>query len=941
MATAPTEQPTTLDDVLAFFDREPADLEKTIAFSQLRDSELVVQLRARIESAFPDAEVQHNVPLSVRVPRFKGDEATEDATPYADLLIDVPGSETRIVIDIKQSVSPDDALLQLERNLNLLAAPEGGSVHGVLVLAVPFADDGAAKLENLVLENQARSWERNTEHDIRILTPQRAWPVFFEEYEKPTTDRLTDETETLKTETADETKSPDAARIYMLSDDALQGRSGDRLGFGEYAAAFGGLINDKQTVTPLTLAINAKWGVGKTSLARMIEEHLVEGQRELGERPHVTYWFNAWMHDEATDLGQAFMTDIVRFANSKRPWWKRFFRWLPSSLYSDRDYRRRRWWIGAVLVFMALVASVLAVLVVGIDVIATLDIKIDPKRAAAANAGLIGTVTLIFALFLVLLRYLASAFESVSEFLSIRPSPADTGTLSMVREQLKRLLTNVVPEDRKFVVFIDDLERCRPTRSIDVLEVVIQLLSFEPVVTIIVADIAALAANAEIKYAALARRYNPETGEIGAQAGNSRHSYGRLFLQKFIQLQFDLPEPSDKKIRHLINDLAHKKRDDEDEDRQRVNRWVRESFGKIGEIVHRLGQTLFAAWYKSETVAGLWRVLIRDVPRFLHPLALVLWLPLLPFLWAERLGLRLAGERQLHPPNSWFARVGKTLTTFCLVLTGYLLGLFASLDFGGGAKETSVFATDIARLGDYVIGTLLAYIPAVAAGVVVGLLGLYQRLRRNREQRRQAAVFESVLEKGAAGVPPERPKNSAIGEHAWQALYLRKRQQYLTQDSELFTEAREYAFKHLLLVPRNAKRLLNRLRLNLFILDQQNAFRDRAKFGPEHLGKWVALHERWPELATAIARNPALMQRIEKEIPERAKTASEATRSKLTKLLDEQRVPRRPADDDALFKILTDQPRLAPVIKRLTSFEPEDAKEGTVEAGDPAAEAAP
>ena len=962
MATAPKEQPTTLDDVLAFFDREPVDVEKTNAFSQLSDSELVVQLRARIESAFPDAGVQHSVPLTVKIPGLKAAETAEeaeDATEYADLLIDVPGSDTRIVVDIKQSISPDDVLLQLELNLNRLAEPKGDSVLGALVLAVPLDNDEQAA----EIEEQARWWQQQTEHDIHILTPRRAWPVFFEEYEKPTTDRKTDRAKEQKTEPVEETKPPDAARIYMLSDDALRGQAGDRLGFGEYAAAFGGLINDQQTVTPLTLAINAKWGVGKTSLACMIEEHLVKGQRELGERPHVTYWFNAWMHDEATDLGQAFMTDIVRYANSLRPWWRRFLSPLPTALYSERDYRQRRWWIGAALVVLAFFGSVVAVEFVGIDVIKTLEIEIDDERASAPSTKLIGSVALVFAFSLVLVRYLTSAFESISDFLSKLPSPADTGTLSMVREQLKRLLTNVVPEDRKFVVFIDDLERCRPTRSIDVLEVVNQLLSFEPVVTIIVADMAALAANAEIKYAALAYRYNPETGEIGAQAGNSRHSYGRLFLQKFIQLQFDLPEPSEKKIRQLINELANKKRADEDEDRQRASRWARGSFGEIGAIVQRLGPTLFAAWNKSETAAGMWRDLVHDVPRSLRPLALVLWIPLLPFMWAERLGLWLAGERQLRSAKGWSARFGKPAVFFCLVLTGYfgglfaqqdwaglfgwalltgddVAGLFASLGFAVTPKESPIFATELARLVDYVAEVLFAYLPAVAAGVIVGLFGLYQRIRRVREQRRQSAVFESELEKGAASVPPKRPEDSAIGEHAWQALYLRKRQQYLTHDSELFTKAREYAFKHLLLVPRNAKRLLNRLRLNLFILDQQNAFMDRAKFGPEHLGKWVALHERWPELATAITRDSAFMKRIEKEVPKPAKTASKATRSKLRKLLDEQRVPRRPADDGALFKILTDPPRLAPVIVQLTSFEPEEAKEESVEVGDPAAESA-
>ena len=88
---------------------------------------------------------------------------------------------------------------------------------------------------------------------------------------------------------------------------------------------------------------------------------------------------------------------------------------------------------------------------------------------------------------------------------------------------------------------MDDLERCRPPRAVEVCEVASQLLSHQNVVMVLVADMATIAASAEIKYAALERvRAN---GRDGSGTGLSPGAFGRLYLQKIVQIQFNLPPP--------------------------------------------------------------------------------------------------------------------------------------------------------------------------------------------------------------------------------------------------------------------------------------------------------------------------------------------------------------------------------------------------------------
>ena len=104
-------------------------------------------------------------------------ESPEEAPPLADLLISIPSTETPVVVEVKQLISADDVLWSVERNLTLLSRPDGTIPQGILLLVAAIeGDEQAAGTDELV-----HTWERESKHDIRIRTPQRAWPVFFEE----------------------------------------------------------------------------------------------------------------------------------------------------------------------------------------------------------------------------------------------------------------------------------------------------------------------------------------------------------------------------------------------------------------------------------------------------------------------------------------------------------------------------------------------------------------------------------------------------------------------------------------------------------------------------------------------------------------------------------------------------------------------------------------
>ncbi|MFK0248180.1 P-loop NTPase fold protein [Amycolatopsis azurea] len=82
-------------------------------------------------------------------------------------------------------------------------------------------------------------------------------------------------------------------RISLIADQAVgeaDQRTADGLGFEVYAQVLAEAATD--TRGPFTIGVFGEWGTGKTSLMRLIERKLVDGEDV------VTVWFNAWRYEQ-------------------------------------------------------------------------------------------------------------------------------------------------------------------------------------------------------------------------------------------------------------------------------------------------------------------------------------------------------------------------------------------------------------------------------------------------------------------------------------------------------------------------------------------------------------------------------------------------------------------------------------------------------------------
>jgi hypothetical protein len=304
------------------------------------------------------------------------------------------------------------------------------------------------------------------------------------------------------------------------------------------------------------------------------------------------------MHDDAPNLATAFVAEVSRTAGRSRQPLTRMLNPLPAAVLSPTGRKLRT--ILGVLIAMIAAGIALWFVTEHLEHIrtreantyqATVTTTTDPSgtvvtrseaspeprtrntNIAVSPADIVDTYlqsaqmrivglgaffTAIAGLLGVLIKVATWVFTSgsLSGFMNAPDKAAETGNIEAAHRQLGRLVRQATWRGNRFVVFIDDVERCKPPRSVDVLDAVNQLMDHKGVIVVLLGDMSAVAAAAQIKYKELAEIFVPSSGVGTNGADRSKEAFGRLYLQKIVQFQFDLPIPPRSKIHQYMEQLA-------------------------------------------------------------------------------------------------------------------------------------------------------------------------------------------------------------------------------------------------------------------------------------------------------------------------------------------------------------------------------------------------
>ena len=370
------------------------------------------------------------------------------------------------------------------------------------------------------------------------------------------------------------------------ADEPISSAPEDRLGSVALARGLALYLRNIETRPPLTVAIDAPWGRGKSSVMRILRGEL----EATGLRP---IWFNAWHHQDE-GLMLASLLQQIR-ADSLPPalslWGIRFRLRL---LWRRTCYHPwRALFLGGALCAAAahfvvpLIARIghwadggdvsrsaiedLAHLwrsVVGHDVPRKLFAGNISEFIGAAVASLFATPESLASL--LLLFVLVSAIWAIHQYgvrafpdspavllatLSSRFRLSDAKAQTEFRQRFHRHFADVCDalKPRPITIFIDDLDRCDPIKAAEMLEAINYLVNSGPCFVILGIAREVVEAQLMTHYAALADAVTQVENASPLDARTARLGFVRSYLRKLINLQVHIPPLSPDQVRALLN----------------------------------------------------------------------------------------------------------------------------------------------------------------------------------------------------------------------------------------------------------------------------------------------------------------------------------------------------------------------------------------------------
>ena len=296
----------------------------------------------------------------------------------------------------------------------------------------------------------------------------------------------------------------------ILNDSPLEDDAPAHFHFDAFASTLARLIADKNTATPLTIGVSGAWGSGKTTLLKRARLQLDQTQSLLvktkpaemdflnpNEIPEQqfricrTVWFNAWKYADEDALLVALVRVIVQAMTNDG----NVLNYIKVKLL-DKEYPRR-------------------------DVVNTVlswfKIKI-PGVEIGLNTG----------------EPQPTVFAEKKALLDLFDEAFDQLMAAWVHNTLEP--KKIDPKEGALVVFIDDLDRCLPEKTVQVLEAIKLFMDKRGCIFVLGADTEVVRQAVESHY------HNAHISGLNADK----------YLEKIIQLRFELPPVADTAMQDFL-----------------------------------------------------------------------------------------------------------------------------------------------------------------------------------------------------------------------------------------------------------------------------------------------------------------------------------------------------------------------------------------------------
>jgi len=332
----------------------------------------------------------------------------------------------------------------------------------------------------------------------------------------------------------------------------------DYLSYEKYAHALSFITSSEHIELPLTVGISSSWGTGKSFLLQKIENEF----RDKKDKNVVFVNFNAWEYSGADVLWAGLIKNIYEEVELKfTPFRTRFFKHF---IYPFRETNNNRltfyhifFWI--LRIFLLIISSfyLFGNFSSKTEIYMNQSNIYNVPNYSVSNQLInnisfiipVGTLfgISIISVFPYLIKIIISLLRNQGKETekSAKDIENKVGFMANVKDELEITCDFMNLHDYKFVIFIDDLDRCPPKKIVETLDAIMLLLSNKscPFLTFISIEPNIIVKSIEASY--LKKKINCLNGH--------------LYLDKLIQIPFNIPMPSPKTKNQMIDILMRDK----------------------------------------------------------------------------------------------------------------------------------------------------------------------------------------------------------------------------------------------------------------------------------------------------------------------------------------------------------------------------------------------
>lgn len=287
--------------------------------------------------------------------------------------------------------------------------------------------------------------------------------------------------------------------MRFVADSPITHPDEDQFGFGKFVDLIESAV--RATQPPFVFGVLGDWGTGKTSALRLLEARFRDPNGAIkrfpdGREIFVPIWFDAWKYENEAHIVYPLLYAIKQQYERDVPQQERnrivniFETVLATSLLA----------VGQVGL-----KAMLRTLTGNVADLRLLEESLERVREGQSDDGALREVTSV----------LGNWADSVSQFANAFEALLNTYAVGLVgAADAKRV---------RFLILVDDLDRCLPETTISILESIKHHLSVPRCIFV-------LAINGRVVYQTIRRKYGSETVD------------GREYLEKIVNYAFYVPE---------------------------------------------------------------------------------------------------------------------------------------------------------------------------------------------------------------------------------------------------------------------------------------------------------------------------------------------------------------------------------------------------------------